>query len=468
MKIVLINPSYSSRVEKHWSGYASLGIAYLAATLLEKDYDVSIIDGKLRNFTLDEIVQRTMELKPDLVGISSMTVDFPMTKKISYCLKQQSKIPVILGGPHSNGVGKEALMECLAIDFCCVGEGEQLLLDLIACIEGQGHFDKVKGLTYRNNNEIIVNLPGPYRSDYDTLPFPAWNLFPPVSVLPILTKRGCPFKCIFCSHNSGSAVRYRSVENIMAELLYIDEHYRPKQVRFEDEIFSLDLVRAKEILRKIINCKLHQRICFSAQTRVDHVDKEFLDLLKTANFTILELGVESGSNQVLKRIGKGMKIAQVKETVKLARRAGLKVWCKFILGHPNETIHEMQETVRLISYLNPDRLSVAIMTPYPGTQIYKMAMSGKGGYRLLSTEWKSFDKYMGGAVLEHENVSLVRLKWIQIWCYLRLYLTNFRLLDFLRLLFHQHIMVFGLAFGLLKQIFKRVPNYNSGDKHNAL
>lgn len=466
MKFVLINPSYSSHVEKHWSGYASLGIAYLAATLLERNNDVSIIDGKLGNFTLDEIVQRTMELKPDIVGISSMTVDFPMTKKISYRLKQHSNIPIILGGPHSNAVGKATLLECLSIDFCCVGEGEQLLIELIACIEGECHFDKVKGLIYRSNNEIIVNAPGPYRIDYDTLPFPAWNLFPPISILPILTHRGCPFKCIFCSHNSGSTVRYRSVINIIAELLYIDKHYQPKQVQFEDETFGFDIIRTKEILQNIIDNKLHHRISFSAQTRVDRIDKEFLDLLKTANFSMLELGVESGSDQVLKRIGKGINIPQVKETVKLAREAGLKVWCKFILGHPNETIDEMKKTVRLISYLNPDQLSVAIMTPYPGTPIYEMAISGKGGYRLLSTEWKSFDKYMGAA-LELENVNLAHLKWIQIWCYLRLYLTNFRFWDLLRLLFRQHIMVFGLAKSLLKQIFKRVLN-NNGGKLNAL
>ncbi len=466
MRIVLINPSFSSRIEGHWSGYASLGLAYLAAVLLEKKHNVFIIDGKIKKIPLNDIVQRCVQLKPDLVGISSMTVDFPMTKKIAYYIKQQSNIPIILGGAHSNAIGEGALAECLDIDFCCVGEGEQLLLELIACIEVQSHFDEVKGLVYRNNNDIVVNTSRPYRLDYDTLPFPAWHLFPPMSKLPILTYRGCPFKCVFCSHNSGNTARYRSVDDVIAELLYIHKHYQPKQIQFEDETFGLDTERTKVILQKIIDCKLNQRICFSAQTRVDCVDKKFLDLLKAANFTILELGVESGSDEVLKRIGKGITIAQVKEAVKLARESRLNVWCKFILGHPNETIHEMQETVRLISDLNPNQLSVAIMTPYPGTPIYRMAINGENGYRLLSSEWESFDKYIGAA-LELKTVSLTRLKLIQIWCYLRLYLSNFRFFDFFCLLFRQHIMVFGLAKNLLTQILKKVFNMANGERRNG-
>lgn len=468
MRVTLINPPYSSRVEKHWSGYASLGLGYLTAALLEKGFDVSVIDGKLSNISLDGTVERTLLFRPDLVGVTSMTIDFQMTKEISYRLKQQSNISVILGGPHSNAVGEASLAECSAIDFCCVGEGEQLLLDLIACIEGRGSLDEVKGLIYRRNSEIIVNSVRPYLVDYDSLPFPAWHLFPPVKMLPILTQRGCPFKCVFCSHNSGNTVRYRSVDNVLAELLYIDKHYQPKQVRFEDETFGFNLMRTKEILRKIIEYNLHERICFSAQSRVDRIDEEFMVLLKTANFIMLELGVESGSDQVLQRIGKGIKIAQVKEAVNLARSAGLTVWCKFILGHPYETIQEMQETVHLISCLNPDRLSVAIMTPYPGTPIYEMATSGKGGYRLLSTEWKSFDKYMGAA-LELETASLTRLKWIQIWCYLRLYLTNHRFLDLLRILLSQRVIAFGLANNFIKQIFKMSRNISKKgrDKRNA-
>lgn len=455
MKIVLINPLCSSNVEKHWAGYASLGLAYIAASLLEKGNDVFIIDGKLRDYTLDSIVECSLEHKPDLIGISCMTADFPKVKEISYELKRQCNTPIIIGGAHCNAVKEASILDCSSINYCCVGEGEQLMPELIDCIKKDGDLNKISGLIYRRNNEIIINKPRPYYSDYDILSFPAWHLFPSVSKLPILSHRGCPFTCIFCSHNSGNMARYRSVNNVIEELMYIDKNYQPKEIQFEDETFGLNIERTKTILRKIIENKLNERICFTAQTRVDRVDKELSVLLKKANFNIIELGVESGSDEVLKRIGKGISVAQVKEAVKLAREEGLKVWCKFILGHPNETISEMHETVHLISYLNPDQLSVSIMTPYPGTLIYEMAKSGKGGYRLLSNDWKSFDKYVGAA-LELENVSLVRLKWIQIWCYLRLYLTNYRFLDLFRLLFRQHLLVYGLTKSLIVQLIKRI------------
>jgi len=188
-------------------------------------------------------------------------------------------------------------------------------------------------------------------------------LSPENSQIPLLTLRGCPFHCIFCSHNSGHEPHYRIVKNTLSELEHIIGCYNPTLVRFEDETFGLHLERTKEIISGIIKRDFHLRTHFHAQTRVDCLDDEFMLLLKAANFEFIELGVESGNDDVLKRIKKGISLAQVEVAVAMARRHGLKIWCKFILGHLNETRECMSDTVRFISHLNPDLLSMSIMNP---------------------------------------------------------------------------------------------------------
>jgi radical SAM superfamily enzyme YgiQ (UPF0313 family) len=212
---------------------------------------------------------------------------------------------------------------------------------------------------------------------------------------------------------------------VLDEVEEVLARYRPKRIRIEDETFGLHMGRTKAILEEIIARGLHRRISFSAQTRVDRVDEEFMHLLKTANFETLELGVESGNPDILLKTEKGITLEQVEHAVALAKANGLKVWCKFILGHPYETRKTIRDTIDFIAKINPNKLSVSIMTPFPGTPIHEMALRGDGGYRLLSGGWEDFDKYSSG-VLELETVSLGRLKRYQIECYLNMYIRNRR------------------------------------------
>lgn len=450
MRVVLVNPPPATAADRHWSGYASLGLGYLASSLLASGVEVEVVDGKLSELDVAEVVHRVCAADADLVGITSMTLEFPIASRIAFAIRERSRAPIIIGGAHANAVAAETLRECAALDLCCFGEGEDLIVEVARCLREGGSLAAIAGLAHRDGDRIITNAPRPFRSDYDSLPFPAWQLFPAVSVLPVFTHRGCPFRCVFCSHNSGTKVRYRSVGNTLEELEHLAERFHPASVRFEDETFGLNLARTKNILRGILARGLHRRMSFSAQTRVDCIDAELMALMKRANFHVLELGVESGSDAVLRRIGKGITRAEARHAVSLARAVQMKVWCKFILGHPHETPDELRETVRFISDLNPDRLSVAVMTPYPGTPIYEMAVRGEGGYRLLSTKWEAFDKY-SGAALELEHVSMARLKWLQLWCYIRLYVTNLRFLDLAAIAFRHRNFGVQLVAGLLRQ-----------------
>ncbi|MGE5273995.1 MAG: B12-binding domain-containing radical SAM protein [Verrucomicrobiota bacterium] len=444
MKIALVQPPSRTEFERHWAQVPGLGIAYVAASLRAAGHAVRVIDGKLERLTVEDVAARVRDDRPDLVGLTSMTVEFPRAADIARRIKRErQKLPIVVGGAHVNAVGQGALDECAAFDFACVGEGERLACELAETIACGGDSSRIPGLVSRRGRELVAGPPRPFLEDYDALPFPAWDLFPRVLAIPLLTHRGCPFRCVFCSHNSGVTPRYRSPANVLAEIEQDLERYRPKRIRIEDETFGLHMGRTKEILEGIVARGFQQRVHFHAQTRVDRVDEEFIRLLRAANFDMLEVGVESGNEEILRSIRKGITLEQVENAVALAKTAGLRVWCKFILGHPNETPATIRDTIDYIAKLNPDRLSVSIMTPFPGTPIQEMALRGEGGYRFLAGGWEDYDKYSSG-VLELETVSLARLKRSQIACYVELYLRNRRFLDLARLLVRHRAVGWGL------------------------
>ena len=432
MRVVLIHPPARSEYDKHWARFPVLGLAYIAASLRASGHEVVLLDGKLAHLASEEICSQAASAKPDLVGITAMTVEFPQAAAIAHELKSLTPVPIAIGGAHINAVGAEALRECSAFDFACVGEGEHLVNELADAIAGKRPCATIAGLSYRDNGGVRTNPARPYPASYDDLPFPAWDLFRLGEQIPVLTHRGCPYQCNFCSHNSGFKARYRSPDNVLDEIGTVIEQFKPAIIRFEDETFGLHVKRTKAILDGILSRGFHTRVRFSAQTRVDRIDEDFIALLKRANFETLELGVESGNPDVLKAVKKGITLEQVERAVALAKKQRLRVWCKFILGHPHETVATMRDTARFISKLNPQRLSVALMTPFPGTPIHGMAVRGEGGYRMIGRGWQQFDKYSSGA-LELDTASLGTLKLYQIWCYARLYLSNFRILELLRL-----------------------------------
>jgi anaerobic magnesium-protoporphyrin IX monomethyl ester cyclase len=438
MRVALVQPPPRSEFDRHWARFPGLGIAYVASSLRAAGHEIDMLDGKLAHLTVEDIVARVRERRPDLVGITCMTVEYPRAVDIARRIKHdRAEVPIVVGGAHVNAVGRQALEEGEAFDYACVGEGEYLACELAEAIEREVDPSAIPGLVSRRGTELVTAVPRPPPDDYDLLPFPAWDLFRPVDTIPLITHRGCPFQCVFCSHNSGFKPRYRTPGNVLDEVEQILARYRPARIRIEDETFGLHMGRTKAILEGVISRGLHRRIRFSAQTRVDRVDEEFMRLLKTANFETLELGVESGNPDVLRETKKGITLEQVERAVALAKANDLRVWCKFILGHPDETHATIRDTIDFIAKINPHQLSVSIMTPFPGTPIHEMALRGEGGYRLLTGGWEDFDKYSSG-VLELETVSLGQLKRYQIACYVNLYVRNRRFHDLARMAVSQH------------------------------
>jgi radical SAM superfamily enzyme YgiQ (UPF0313 family) len=245
---------------------------------------------------------------------------------------------------------------------------------------------------------------------------------------PMFTSRGCPHDCAFCMQVMGKQVRRRSAENIIQEMEYAISHYGAHTFSFEDDIFLFPGRETRELLQLMIDRSLSKRIRWSGLTRANFVTPELVDLVKKAGGFRLELGVESGDNEILKAIDKGITVEQIRNAVRIIKSSGILVSTYYILGHPNETRETIKKTINLAAELNTDTIAVGLMVPYPGTKIYEMARRGEGGYQLLSEDWSQYDKY-GGRVLAVGKLNFKRLSYWQAWAMVYFYLKNFRFLD---------------------------------------
>jgi anaerobic magnesium-protoporphyrin IX monomethyl ester cyclase len=441
MKVALIRPP---EVHKYWNETRpSLSISYIAAYLEHHGIEVKIFDANFHLWTPHETVEKVEDFKPDLIGLTSMTHEISMAHKIASLLKSSlPAAPAVIGGCHVTALPRETLEEFENFAYGIYGEGEQTMLSLVRCLQ-QGALEKlseINGIIYRSSAGIAINPPQKRLSseELDKLPYPAFHqyyshnkaLAGKHDYYVIISSRGCPYNCAFCMQVLGRQVRRRSPENVVAEIEYAIDHYSAHTVYFLDEILLFNDQLTFDTLSLMIKHDLPKRIRWRGLTRINFVNEKLISKAKEAGCFALEVGIESGSNEVLKRINKQITTEQAVEAVRIIKKAGIEVDANFILGHPHETIESVKTTIDFAAKLNPTSVAVGIMTPYPGTKIYQMALQGEGGYRLLTKDWSKYDKY-GGKALELEGLPLHELERWQRRALLYFYLKNFRFLDLL-------------------------------------
>jgi len=426
-----------------WYTRPVLGLSYLSAYLEQNGFDCRIFDAVFRGWSEEELVHQVETYCPDLIGVTAMTHEITEAAHIATLLKDNiNNVPTVVGGPHITALPERTLAEFPAFDFGVSGEGEKTIVELARFLfESDSALDlqSIKGLVFRNKNEITVNEPQSLLNleELDALPYPAFDqyygddakaLAGSQSYYVIATARGCPYNCSFCMQVLGRQVRSFSPERVVQEIEYGIARYGAHTINFDDEIFLFDNKRSRKILQLMIDRGLPKQIRWSGLTRANMVNQEIIALAKQAGCYRLEMGVESGDNGVLERIRKKITVEQAKKAVEIIKSNNISLGTYFILGHPNETKETVRKTVNLAAELNTDTIAVGIMVPYPGTDIYKMAKRGEGGYRLLSEDWSEYDKY-GGKSLELEDLTYDELVKYQKLAYIKLYLKNFRILD---------------------------------------
>jgi anaerobic magnesium-protoporphyrin IX monomethyl ester cyclase len=433
MRLTLLNPPPRRRVELYdRPNYPPLSLAYLAGSARAAGHDVAIVDAKYEPLSLTETVRRVLAQSPQVVGITAMTHEIARAAEVAAALKQaQPALVTVVGGVHATYLARETLQEFPAFDLAVIGEGEETLVRLLGALARGEDRALVPNLALRRDDNILLTPSAPPPPDLDALAPPAFDLWPRLPVYHLNTARGCPYRCIFCAQAHGRSLRMHSAERVAEMFGSLVDAFRPQRIYLVDETFGLDRERAYRILQLFRQRHLGERCPWWAATRVDRAEYEFLKALKDAGCFLLQFGIESGSERVLRTLGKQISKDAVRAAVADARRAGLKVEGLFIVGHPHETPAEIDETLAFINELNPDLLALGIMVPYPGTELAAMIARGEGGYRLLDRSWEAFNKQLGKA-LELETVSRRELELAQLRGYLGLYLRHGRLVDLCR------------------------------------
>ncbi len=396
--VLLINsPVRNAAVDRHASLNPPLGLAYIAAVLLENGYTVTAMDLNVSGMNPRRVRMIIERWDPKILGISTDTETYPGGLQIAHIAKMvKPDLPVVMGGPHASILYREAARE-EAVDFVVVGEGEQTMLELVdSLLHSRDNLEGVRGIAFSRGGEVLTTPERPFIEDPDALPFPARELFPlalydyPGTVL--LSRGGCPFNCTFCAVNSiwKGRRRFRSPENVAQEVLLLLEEYRIQEINFADDTFTLDRQRVMRFCECLKGIRALSPWRWTCATRVDLVDRELLERMHDAGCHSIQFGVEAGSQEILDSIGKGITLEQVREAVRTARDVGIDVLCAFMFPHPQdtaETIHEQKRFMKELAEMGAKE-SMSFTTPYPGTYLYEHA--DELGIDILPDDWGDF------------------------------------------------------------------------------
>lgn len=369
-----------------------LGVSYLISALKSRGIDARVIDMQLGH-KLKEVVALTEQYRPSLVGVTSYSYQYKKAYDVIDRVKEQTNVKLVIGGPHVSANRKKVLEQTKA-DFAIKGEGEMTLPELIGAVNGDRPYEDIAGLIWRKQGEIVEEADRPFIAQVDALPIPAFEdfeldryVFAMEKRMPLITSRGCPYQCIFCSARLGMGVKFRgrSPENVVGEI----EHWYHKgwtNYDFHDDCFSLDLNRAKRICDLIIarNLKITYRLYNGI--RVDRVDKELLQKMAASGCHRVSFGVESGNQRVLDTIKKGITLEQVEAAHRMAQEAGIDTMTNFIIGHPGETWKEAMESIRLAKKLPTQSFIFYNLVPYPGTELANW-VEKNGTYRFAPEQF---------------------------------------------------------------------------------
>ncbi|MCL4558063.1 MAG: B12-binding domain-containing radical SAM protein [Deltaproteobacteria bacterium] len=466
MNVLLVQPpAYLSKFrelgQKQLS--ANIGLAYIASYIRGKGIKVSIYDANVSEFRVSDFKDVVLEKRPDIVGISAFTTQISDAGYIAELIKSIDRgIVTVIGGAHASAIPEQTLEEFGSFDFAVVGEGEETFYELILYLSGKGAFDD-RGLCYREDGHIKRGGSRPLIEDIDNIPMPAFDLFPLEHYkpqyshnrglsLPLLTTRGCPYGCTFCSGPIGRKIRFRSTGGIIDELKALVSGYRPHQILIADDTFTVNKPHVIELCNRIAQEGIGREVEFICETRVDLVDTDILESMKRAGFRSVSFGIESGDDSILERAMKKITREEARSAVTAASRAGLEVDGNFILGLPYDSRETIMKTIDFACSLPLDYASFFLLVPYPGTEAARMAENNEGGLILLTRDWTRYGKQTGG-VLALSGMSYNRLKVYQLYAYFRFYLYPRRFLNILKRVTPWTIALF--MFQMAKTLFKK-------------
>jgi anaerobic magnesium-protoporphyrin IX monomethyl ester cyclase len=442
-KLLLISPYLEKIVEPIYDvpDFIRPSLAYLAGYIRENgEYDIMCVDAKFSKKSLDDLIFLIRNFYPDIVGISAYTYEIKEVKILSERIKKEfPHIMIILGGSHITALPRKTLEEIPEIDIGVIGEGEETLLMICDFFSKKKDFSNIPGIVYRGKNKIITRRKKE-NIDLSRTPLPAWDLFPPANEYYIQTSRGCPFNCDFCFNPNGRIIRNREIKDVIKEIVFLIDNFKPKRISFGDEIFGVEKKRVHSLLDKMISLNISGKVSWDFQTHVSTIDDEILYKMKEAGVSKIELGVESGNEEILKKMGKNIDKKKIIWVFSKLNEYKIKSGAFFILGHPYETKKTIWDTIKFAAILNPDEPIFSIIVPFPGTKIFEYATKKEKGYLNLSEDWSTYRKQINSSI-ELANIPNRKLKQYLVIANVYFFVYNLRFLDFVKFIFRYRYSV---------------------------
>jgi anaerobic magnesium-protoporphyrin IX monomethyl ester cyclase len=381
MKLFLTYKSHPEGADDPFTSLLPAGLLTLDAVARKAGHDVTL--ANLSGFGWDRIRQLLMKERPQVIGISQFTHNRSDSLRLARLAKKlDRRCFVVLGGAHATHASGEILSGHPEVDAVVLGEGETTLVELLAALRSGSPLGAVPGIAYREEGKTVATVPRGAIQDLDSLPVAGELVGRSIAVDYrrqlefVITSRGCPANCLFCSSPLfwGRGVRFRSPDSVVAELRLLKERYGLIYFSFRDDTFTADRRRVLEICRLIEEQKLS--LLWNCQSRVTAVDEEMLIAMKRAGCECIQFGVESGSPEMLKALGKRILPADVERAAAAVRRVGINLSVYLITGIPGESDADLKQTLRLIETIRPQDGQVSPLVYYPGTRLFSNAVVG--------------------------------------------------------------------------------------------
>ena len=439
LKILLVRPksTYSDVVAG-----IPIGLALLAAVAERKGHQARILDlGLEPDAALS--VRRTFESAAfDIAGIGCMSVEFLGGLETARLIRVLSPgTHIIFGGQHPT-IMPDRVMQSDCVDSICIGEGEDTWEDFVDRMAARESLDGVEGLWFRRDGQIARNLPRNTYVDVDAVPMPAYHLldveryfdidfvrFPTVDrrAIQIFTSRGCPYRCIYCHDLFGKRFRGRKPELVWEEVRMLHETYGIREFMVEDDIFNMDLARAKRICDLVIESGLKLGFQFGNGVRLERFDEELMRKLAAAGTHHMAVAIESANDRIQRLIKKNLKLDRLNQVLDWAHRYDIETLGFFMIGFPGESVAEINQTIRFACDSKFDEALFSIATPYAGTELNDLVRA-TGSYE---DESDIHDEWEGVVRVKTDEWDHHKLKWLQRKAYCMFFLTRLRFLKIL-------------------------------------
>ncbi len=394
MRILLVNPSYPFEEFPR----LLVTLPYLASALRAQGHEVEILDLLLARTTREKVERRMLRFRPELVGVTSVTLNHHIASRIAGWVREcDARVPIAMGGPHVSFEIEGSFRDLPALDFVGIGEGEHTMAELARTLEGRMDLRDVRGLAFRDGAGIVRTPSRSLEDDLDELPTPARDLVPLARYLAfdshasVVTSRGCPYECVFCSAPAwtGRQVRYRT------PTLCVDEMEQLASLGFteitiEDDLFTLYRKHFLAVCGELERRRTGIR--WNAFSRVDTISPGIVETMARAGCQAICFGVESGSQELLDVAKKRSDLAKVRAAMRMAQDAGISALASFIIGLPGETEATLRQTVAFAESLREEfgaLYGFHILAPFPGTEVRDRA--AEYGLEILSSDWTEYD-----------------------------------------------------------------------------